>query len=173
MVMKMYSMRPRTGHAQRGFTFIEVLVTSAMIGILALFIPRFFAQINKSAMNVADETTMLQNTTVTQYMITKFLQSARSSTIQISQLPNNPPFSMVQFTSISGDQIQIAQSGADLVMVKNGVKSKLVQSGIKAISFILPNPNDLQLVQYGMTIQNQQGTLSYSFGAKSVRLDNI
>jgi len=173
MVRRNFLRRIKSQKDNVGFTFVEMIMTVAMISILALFLPRFFQQANQAAMSATDESIMLQNAMVTQYNLTRFLRTAKASTVQISQLPTNAPFSQIQFTSISGDQIQIAQSGTDLLVTKNGVQSKLVTSAIKGVSFIYPNPSDLQLIQYAMTIRNKKGTLSYSFGTKYVRLDNL
>jgi prepilin-type N-terminal cleavage/methylation domain-containing protein len=150
----------------KGVTLTEVLLVTAILGVISLVIPKLMQQtnqfflMNRSRMEVQQEARMIISN------VAKNLRQANASSIVISQDAGQPPYSGITFVkrnktlgsnNANGDTVQyVLRSGGRFFMSING-KEALLSSNVAFVAFGFPRTDDRQVVTFSISVGKSVG----------------
>ncbi len=151
---------------RNGFTLTEMLLTVAIIGILAAGLPALISQLvrfyylHTAKIEIQkDARTCLEN-------INRFLRQAESSSVVIDQVnsPQQPPFSRISFSTIGGQSMSFYQMNNKLMQV--GVSTSTISSNLRYIAFTYPRSDDPSIISVAITMEKA----TYQGASKALEL---
>lgn len=148
-----------------GYTLTEMLMVVAIIGIMASIGPalmtqltRFF-QLNNARISIQrDGRTALD-------LINRNLRQAKASTIVVTQLSGQPPYSRISFTDLNGVYWAFYQQNQNLYMVNN-TSTKTLCGNMRYIAFNYPRTDSAKIISVAITLEKQ----TYSLQTKALQL---
>jgi prepilin-type N-terminal cleavage/methylation domain-containing protein len=142
----------KTRAKKRGWTLVETLVVTAIIGVVALITPRLYLQIRRFLFLSNARVELQRDGRDVLGQITKRIRQAQSNSIAISRYGSQPPFSKIDFTDINGDSIGYYQSGRSLYMMVDG-STKTLTSNLRYVSFLFPRSDDMSIISVALTLE--------------------
>ncbi len=139
---------------RKGFTFTEVLITVAILGVLAMSAPTLLTQVNRLFILGRAKLELQQEARAAMYIITRELRQAQSDTMIIDQVTGQPYYSRLRFTKAQGDSITLYQSGKSLIH-QDGVQYSTMTQNVAYLSFTFPRSDDMTIVSVAITLQKQ------------------
>ncbi|MFN0118270.1 MAG: type II secretion system protein J [Elusimicrobiota bacterium] len=135
-----------------GYTLIEVMISVAIIGVIASTAPnliiqlRRFFQLSNTKLEIQREARSVMN------LVTRNLRQAQSSTIVIDQASAAEPYySRISYTDVNGNYLRFYQEGRNLKLVD--VSTRTIASNIRYIAFSLPRTDDMGIVSVSFTLE--------------------
>ncbi len=142
--------RPR---GRVGFTFIEAMLTVAVLGILATMSAQILLQVNRYFIMSRTRLDLQREARAVMYVVTRGLRQAQSDSILIDRAATSQPFySRITFTKIQGTTMSFNQSGADLVMTV-GTKTQTLSKNVRYLAFSFPRSDQLSIVSVSLTLE--------------------
>ena len=136
-----------------GYTLPEVMVTVAIVGILAGMGASMMVQINRYFIMSRTRLDLQREARATMYVITRNLRQAKASTIVIDRTSTSQPFySRITFTKEQGTSITFQQNGDKLEQVV-GNKTRTLSKNLRYMAFTFPRSDDMGIVSVSMTLQ--------------------
>ncbi len=140
----------------RGYTLIEVVVVVGLIGIFSLVAPRLFLEVTRYLRMSRAHYEIQRDSKNALVVINRALRQAKASTVTITNRPNQPPFSMIQFDKYIGPAsvrpLKFYQEGQTLYQVDQG-STRLVASNLRYIAFTYPRTDDSYILSVSMTME--------------------
>ena len=142
--------RPR---GRVGFTFIEAMLTVAVLGILATMSAQILLQVNRYFIMSRTRLDLQREARAVMYVVTRGLRQAQSDSILIDRAATSQPFySRITLTKIQGTTMSLNQSGADLVMTV-GTKTQTLSKNVRYLAFSFPRSDQLSIVSVSLTLE--------------------
>jgi prepilin-type N-terminal cleavage/methylation domain-containing protein len=139
--------------SRSGFTLPEVLVTVAIVGILAGMGAGLLLQINRYFIMSRVRLDLQREARAIMYVITRNLRQAQSTTIVIDRHAATQPFySKITFYKEQGTSISFRQNGANLEQVV-GTKVRVLSKNLRYLAFTFPRSDDMTIISVSMTLQ--------------------
>jgi uncharacterized protein (TIGR02599 family) len=137
---------------RRGYTLIEVLVTVAILALLALVtapltlhLVRFF-RLNNAKLEIQRDARVSLDT------INRFLRQANSATVVIGQQAGQPSHSRIDFTTYQGRAMSFYQQGRTLYQVAGSTST--LSNNLRFIGFSYPRSDDPTILSVAVTMEH-------------------
>ena len=164
--------------APAGYTLIEVIIVVALIGILALVAPRLFLQTTRYLRMSRAQYEIQRDSKDALLVINRALRQAKASTISISNMAGQPPYSWITFdkyvTDVSARTLQFNQNGPNLYEVDQG-HVRLICTNLRYIAFTYPRTDDSYILSVSLTMEKatyQGQTKALQLAVEKVRIMN-
>lgn len=146
-------MRNNTVRSQKGFTLIEIMITVAILGVIASIAPDMFVKFYDFFFLSEARTVIQRDTRAALDLMNRNLRQATETSITIDSATGQPPYSRVRFTKY-GETTQRAyyQQGSQL-METAGTATKKVCDNLRYLSFTFPKSDDLGIISVSMTLE--------------------
>jgi prepilin-type N-terminal cleavage/methylation domain-containing protein len=154
---------------RKGYTLIEVTIVVALIGILAMVAPRLFLQVTRYLRLSRAQYEIQRDSKTAMASINRALRQAEASTIVISSLSGQPPYSKISFEKYVTDtqtrSISFYQKGNTLYgQDENGVR--VICSDLRYVAFTYPRTDDTSILSVSITMEKA----TYQGQAKALHL---
>ncbi len=154
----------------RGFTLVELMITVALVGILMSVGPNLLLNIFRFWRMQIARVDVNQNARKSLDLVNRTLRQASSSTITVSNRPNQPPYSWIQFTVDKGTGPVVGrygfyQEGKNLQYMKDGSTST-VADNLRYLAFTYPKSDDSGIIAVSMTFEES----TYAGQTKALQL---
>lgn len=169
---------------KRGYTLMEVMLVVAIMGVLVLAAPRTFIRVYQFVQQLTARVEIQKNARGALANINRDLRQAVGDTIEVDELPGQPPHSRIKFKKFnsSGGQnwafyyqqgTQLYQAAGDV----NGVMmtGKLVAGNLRYIAFTYPRTDDDGIISISITFEKatyEGGTKALQMAVEKVRIMN-
>jgi prepilin-type N-terminal cleavage/methylation domain-containing protein len=138
----------------KGWTLVELTITAAVIGIVAMLAPQIISQSTKVFVLGRTKLELQREARAAMYLITRELRQAQSNTIVIDQINGQPYYSRISFTKIQNANVTIAQSGSSLQLtIGNDITT--LSKNLAYLAFTFPHSDDMTIVSVSLTLQQQ------------------
>ncbi len=149
---------------RRGFTFVEMMMTCVIVGLIALTAPKLLTNLIQFYQLHNAKIEIQRDARVALDIINRFMRQARSYTVVIDQVTNQPPFSRISFTTTDGDYVSFYQSGTTLYQVKTTTST--LSKNLHYIAFTYPRSDDPSIISVALTMERS----TYQGGKKALEL---
>jgi prepilin-type N-terminal cleavage/methylation domain-containing protein len=141
--------------ARPGFTLIEVMVTVAIVGILASLSAMLMVNVNRYFILSKAHLELQEEARGIMYVITRNLRQAQNVTITIDQATNSQSYySRITFTEENGTTMSFFQNGNLLVQQwGSSGQTNTVSQHLFYLAFSFPRSDDMTLVSVSMTLE--------------------
>ncbi len=149
---------------EKGFSLVEAMMVTAIIGIVVLVGPQMlihvvrFYQLHEAKIEIQRDARACLD------LVDRFLRQAKSSTVIVDQLTNQPPFSRITFTTIQGQTMSFYQSGKTLYQVAQS--TTVISTNLHYIAFTYPRTDDPTIISVALTMAKD----TYEGGSKALEL---
>jgi len=137
-----------------GLTLMEMVITVAIIGIIAMAAPQVITQATKVFVLGRTKLQLQSEARAAMYVITRELRQAQSNRIVIDQINGQPYYSRISFPKSTGVSVTIAQTGSSLILTEGATTNTLSQN-LTFLSFTFPRTDDMTIVSVAITLQQQ------------------
>ena len=142
---------------QRGFTLIELMIAVALVSVIMSVGPTFLMNLFKYFRLQMARSAVQKNARTSLELITRNLRQATATSVTISQMSGQPPYSWIQFTIDKGagnarGNYGFFQQGKNLMYMKNGSTSTIADD-LRYIAFSYPRTDDDSIVSVSMTYE--------------------
>ena len=151
----------------------ETLMVVAIIGIVALLGPKLIVSAVNFYQLHSAKSEIQRDARVCLDLINRFLRQAQGSTVKISQVSGQPPYSQIQFTTISGQNVNFYQQGHQLYQVLQS--SVAITGNLRYIAFTYPRSDDPTIISVAVTMEKatyEGGTKALELSIEKVRIMN-
>jgi prepilin-type N-terminal cleavage/methylation domain-containing protein len=155
----------RRRRSEQGFTLVEALLVTAMVGILAMVGPRLMINLQKFYMQTTARNVIQRDARAIIDLLNRFLRQGKYRTIIIDTPTGQGPYSRITFEHIDGRSVSFYQSGENLIQSIDGTTTTICRNLIY-IAFSFPRSDFPRLVSVSMTI----GELSFNSEVKELEL---
>jgi prepilin-type N-terminal cleavage/methylation domain-containing protein len=152
-----------------GFTFVEMMIVVAILGIIAVTAPtlmkhliRFYQLHNAKIEIQRDARASLDN-------INRFLRQAKSYTVSIGQVSGQPPFSQISFQTVDGQNMSFYQNGSTLYQVAQSTTP--VTKNLRYIAFTFPRSDDPTIISVALTME--KATYQGAYKALELSIEKV
>lgn len=139
-----------------GYTLAEMMVTVAILGILALIGPPMMIGMQNFFLMTSARTETQRDARACLSEINRFLRQAEASTVVIDSAANQGPYSRISFSLLDGRVMTFSQSGDKLIQtVKSaaGVTSTvMLTNNLSYIAFTYPATDDISIISVALTM---------------------
>jgi uncharacterized protein (TIGR02599 family) len=149
---------------QNGFTLVEMMMTVAILGIIAMVGPEIIVQTIRFYQLHEAKIEIQRDARACLDLIDRFLRQAQSATVVVDQATNQPPYSRVTFTTIQGQGMSFYQSGNTLYQVAQS--TTVISENVQYIAFTYPRTDDPTIISVALTMQKS----TYQGGSKALEL---
>ncbi|MBK8576229.1 MAG: type II secretion system protein [Elusimicrobia bacterium] len=140
--------------ARRGFTLVELLVVSAVVGsLLVASVGAFRTMWLGFRLNLTRLELSRDGRTAMRAM-GDFVRNGRATSIRITTPAGQPLYSSIEFTNGSGQAVAFFQRDRRLVMSVNG-NTRDLTSDLHHVCFVFPDLLDLTHVSINLTLERQ------------------
>jgi uncharacterized protein (TIGR02599 family) len=158
----------------RGFTLVEMMIVVAILGIIAMVVPRMITNVIKFTRL---STARIETQRMARDALSRINQSIRqgiASTVIISQETGQPPLSSITFSTSDGRTVKYYQSNNKLNFV-NGTSTSTLSQDLLCIAFTYPRTDDTSILSVSITTQKdtyENGTKALQMAIEKVRIMN-
>ncbi len=163
---------------RRGFTLIEAVVVVALVGILALVAPRVFLQVTRYIRMTRAHYEIQRDSKDAMLVINRALRQAKASSITITEVAGQPPYSRIDFqkfvSTSTATNISFYQQANTLYEVQAG-GTRPVCSNLRYIAFTYPRTDDPYIISISITMERatyQGQTKALHLAVEKVRIMN-
>jgi len=138
---------------RKGYTLVELLMTIAIIGILAFVGPPLILNTVRHFILIRTKIQLQQEARAAMYLLTRNLRQAQSTSIQLDQYSTAQPlYSRIRFTKIQGTTVSYYQEGNTLVEIIGNSKTILTKN-LRYLAFTFPRSDNMTLVSVSLTLE--------------------
>ena len=135
-----------------GYTLIEIMVTVAIVSVVAALISPLLTNMTSFWRLTQARAVIERDARVSMDLMNRAIRQAQSSTIVLSNYPQQPPYSAISFTDIKGNSVSFYQQGNYLYEKFNTTVSMLTKN-LEFVSFTFPDSSDPGILSVAMTTQ--------------------
>ncbi len=146
-------------HKQKGFTLTEVMIATAVIGVLAMVGTSLVAQVYKAWRLSEARVLAQQNARTILNLVERRLRQASADTVVIDRHNvSDPPYSKITFTSQNGDTYEFRQN-SDLAEMQRtlagggGTQSRQLSKNVRYLSFSYASSTNDRLVNVAICME--------------------
>ena len=150
---------------KKGVTLTELMITVAIIGIMASVGGTVFTKINEFFLLNQSRTEVQRDSRLILSLVNRNLRQASSNSIVISKQTGQPPYSRIRFVTQAGTEMSFYQSNNNLIMT-SGTMTKTLSTNLRYIAFSLPMSDDMTIVSISLTMEK----LTYRGMTKAMHL---
>lgn len=143
----------RAPRRPRGFTLVELLITSVIVGLLAVMLPPLVIQISDGLTGVRTGMEMDRDMRLAMDAMVKLITFGRKSTVVLSTPAGEPVYSRLDFATSTGRTVALFQRGGRLIAATNGVERELHRK-ILRLCFFYPDIENRAVIKVGLTVEN-------------------
>lgn len=154
-----------------GTTLTELMIVVAITGIILMIAPSLIK--NFARFNLMSDARLATQRNVREALshVHKTLRQASADTIEISQEPNQPPYSKISFTTaVDGRSIVYYQIGTKLMFSANGSIATL-GDGLRHMAFTMPRSDDPGIISVSVTFE--KGTYEGETKALQMAIEKV
>ncbi|PKM98540.1 MAG: hypothetical protein CVU79_02625 [Elusimicrobia bacterium HGW-Elusimicrobia-3] len=169
---------------KRGYTLMEMMLVVAILGVLILAAPRTFIKTFQFVQLLTARVEIQKNARGALANINRDLRQALGHTIEVDELPGQPPHSRIKFKKYnsSGGQswafyyqqgTQLYQAAGDVD--GNMLTGKLIANHLRYIAFTYPRTDDDGIISISITFEKatyEGGTKALQMAVEKVRIMN-
>ncbi len=142
--------------AQRGITLVEMLITMAIIGAIAMIAPKIITNVTKIFILSKAKLELQEQARSTMYIVSRELRQAQSSTIRISRHNSSQPhFSSISFNKTGSSVTKTYYQRGSHLMLQNGSHTITLTKNLGYLAFTFPRSDDMTIVSVSVTLQQQ------------------
>jgi prepilin-type N-terminal cleavage/methylation domain-containing protein len=160
---------------RRGYTLVELMITSAIVALLASLGASLLMKINvffSQSMAKIETQRDLRNI---MDLMTREIRQGKSSTVVLSRNDaSQPPYSKITYQKVSGETISFWQSGRSFFMGKSG-QSTLMTNNLRSLIFSYPSTDNSSLITVQLSMEKpggSRGNYGLQMGGETVRILN-
>lgn len=169
---------------KNGYTLMEMMIVVAIMGVLILAAPRTFIKTYQFVQLLTARVEIQKNARGALANINRDLRQALGDTIEVYELPGQPPHSLIKFKKYnsSGGQnwVFYYQQGTQLYQAAgdvdgNMLTGKLVANHLRYIAFTYPRTDDDGIISISITFEKatyEGGTKALQMAVEKVRIMN-
>ena len=136
----------------RGYTLIEIMVTVAIFSVVVALISPLLTNMTSFWRLTQARAVIERDARVSMDLMNRAIRQAQSSTIVLSNYPQQPPYSEISFTDIKGNSVSFYQQGNYLYEKFNTTVSMLTKN-LEFVSFTFPDTSAPSILSVAMTTQ--------------------
>ena len=152
-----------------GYTLIEVLMVTAIIGVVALQGPELFKQITRFVLLQTAKIEIQREARVALDLINRSLRQAQATTVIVDQVSGQPPMSRISFSDINGNSKMFYQSGHQLYQVYRSTVP--ICKNLRYIAFTYPRTDDPTIIAVAIT--TEKGTYNAQTKALELSIEKV
>ena len=149
---------------QSGFSLMEAMMVVAIVGLVAFAGPKIMIQVINFYQLHQAKIEIQRDARACLDLINRFLRQAKSSTVVVDQITNQPPYSRVTFTTVQGQSMSFYQSGATLY--QGAQSTTAISKNLQYIAFTYPRTDDPTIMSVAITMEKA----TYEGGYKALEL---
>lgn len=154
---------------KKGFTIVELLIASALVGVISLVAATLLPRVLRFDSQVAARASVARDARESLGVIVQELAQARGHTVVIDRYDSGqPPYSQATFSTVDGRTVTYYQRGSRLYR-RVGASTALVATGLRQVAFSYPMSDQTSLVSLAVTFEQAAGDGS----AKSLELSSV
>jgi prepilin-type N-terminal cleavage/methylation domain-containing protein len=139
---------------ERGWTLVELMIVTAIVGTVAMLAPQAMTQATKFFVLSRARLELQREARATMYVITRELRQAKSNSLVIDQAVGQPYYSRIQFTTIQLRNQTITQAN-NIIQLTSGNTVSILSKHVAFLSFTFPRSDDMTIVSVALTLQEQ------------------
>lgn len=136
----------------KGFTLVELMIVIAIIGTVAAIAAPLLVNMTSFWRLTQARSVIERDARSAMDLMNRSVRQASSSTIILSNLSGQPPYSEINFTDIKGNVVSFYQEGNVLYEKFNTTVSMLTKN-LAFISFGFPDSSNTGILSIAMTTQ--------------------
>src|ERR1019366_1930114 len=113
---------------QKGWTIVELLIASAIVGLIAMLAPPLITTTTKYFILGRAKLELQREARGAMYIIERELRQAQSATLSIDQAAGQPYYSRLNFTKVQGTTVTLTQTGNVLTLTAGSNISTLTKN---------------------------------------------
>lgn len=149
----------RRSRSPRGFTFVEVLVTLAIVGILFGVIPQIIMQVVRFYNLSMDRLALQRDARIVTEIVVSNLRKAVSTTVRIDQVDvsTQPPYSRIRFETIKGSTVTVWQENNKLYVTDSVVSPlpRVVTPYLRYLAFTYVGTMDDSVMSVNLCLEKE------------------
>ena len=168
-----------TARHRNGYTLIEIMLTVAIMAIVATAVPRLFTNVYRFMRLSVARAEIQKNARMTLSNINRALRQARASSIVVDQLSGMPPYSRIAFSRYKPDgsteDVSYYQNGNNLYLSVGGAGGRMVAEDLRYIAFSYPQSDDSTIISISVSFERatyEGGTKALQMAIEKVRVMN-
>jgi prepilin-type N-terminal cleavage/methylation domain-containing protein len=142
-----------------GFTFIEVLVTLAIVGILFGVVPQIIMQVVRFYNLSMDRLALQRDARIVTEIVVSNLRKAVSTTVRIDQVDvsTQPPYSRIRFETIKGSTVTVWQENNKLYVTDSVVSPlpRVVTPYLRYLAFTYVGTMDDSVMSVNLCLEKE------------------
>lgn len=140
---------------KKGYTFAEVMITVAILGIVASTAPVFFSQVITFFTLSNAKMVIQRDARAVLDIINRNLRQASAESITIDRLSSDElPYSRITFTKEGdSDSISYYQQGKYLMMEVGSMLPKRLCENLRYLAFTFPRTDDMSILSVSLTVE--------------------
>ncbi|PIR19262.1 MAG: hypothetical protein COV48_02950 [Elusimicrobia bacterium CG11_big_fil_rev_8_21_14_0_20_64_6] len=162
-----------------GYTLTEVMLTVAILGIVASMAPSLLLQMNRFFRQNNARVAIQREAREALDLINRNLRQAQASTVVVDQVAGEFPHSRIVFTRLtpSGSTVSMSfyQQGSSLFMVRGTSAARALSKNLRYLGFSYPRTDDAKLISVSLTTEAgtfQGQTKALQLSVEKVRIMN-
>lgn len=140
---------------KKGYTFAEVLITVAILGIVASIAPVFFNNMISFFTLTSSKMEIQRDARAVLDIMNRNLRQASIESVTVDRLSSDElPYSRITFTKVDEtNSISYYQEGKDLMMDVGSMLPKKLCGNLRYLSFTFPRTDDLSIISVSLTVE--------------------
>lgn len=170
----MTAKRKRGQGQSDGFTLVETVITASILSLLALIIVPLLVHSTRFFLMNRTRVELQRDARASLATITRTLRQADSTTITIDQVPGQPYYSRISFTTINGVDFVFFQNNTLLSETRAGT-TRTMADNLRFLNFYFPRSYDMAIVSVSMTFEKaifEKKTKALHVATERVRIMN-
>lgn len=142
---------------KKGYTFAEVMITVAILGIVASIAPVFFNNVISFFTLASSKMEIQRDARAVLDIMNRNLRQASIESVTVDRLSSAElPYSRVTFTKVDEtDSISYYQEGKNLMMDVGSMLPKKLCGNLRYLSFTFPRTDDLSIISVSLTVEKR------------------
>ena len=136
----------------KGYTLIEIMIVVAIMSVVTALVSPLLTNMTSFWRLTQARTLIQRDARVSMDLMNRAIRQAQSSTIVLSNYPNQPPYSEISFTDVKGNFVSFYQEGNYLYEKFNTTVSMMTKN-LEFVSFTFPDSSDPGILSVAMTTQ--------------------
>lgn len=162
--------KARVSARSRGYTLVEAMIVVAILGTVLVMGGTLFTHMYQFYSQSDARTDVQRQLRVILDNINRDLRIGSASSVTISELSGQPPYSEITFNTVTGSTFTYEQDGTDLIQIHNNDHTTLT-TNLQYIAFSYPETDDDTVLSISITLS--KGTYSGRTSALQMAISKV